>query len=45
MFDADVSRDAKRLKPQQIGGTGDPARAISELHKLIAATLTRAGLL
>ena len=44
MFEADVGREAKRVKPAPIG-TGDTAtRSITELSKMIEHALQRAGL-
>jgi uncharacterized membrane protein YkvA (DUF1232 family) len=42
-FDADVTREARKHKPQPIEMTGGPERAIIELRKMMKHGLTKAG--
>jgi uncharacterized membrane protein YkvA (DUF1232 family) len=44
MFDADVTREARSIKPQSIGTGPEATQKITELRKMIANTLSRAGL-
>jgi uncharacterized membrane protein YkvA (DUF1232 family) len=46
LFDADVTREAKRYKPQQIDvSAGGPERALIELRKMAQHSLKKAGVL
>jgi uncharacterized membrane protein YkvA (DUF1232 family) len=45
MFDADVVREARQIKPQSIGTGPQAIQKVTELRKMIVNTLTRAGLI
>jgi uncharacterized membrane protein YkvA (DUF1232 family) len=45
MFDADVAREAKNVKPQSIGTGPEATQKVAELRKMIAHHLGRVGLI
>lgn len=45
VFEADIGREAKRVKPAPIGAGSDAAREIIELRKMLEHALKRAGLI
>jgi len=45
MFDADVAREAKKVKPAPIGTGKDAERQVVELRKMLEHALKRAGVM
>ncbi len=45
MFDADVAREAKSIRPRPIGTGPEALRMVEELRKMMLASLTRAKLI